>query len=92
MSLSQQDVRDLEMHSQVRETIEMQNTVLRLTVECFNQCAPSSLNGALNDTERECLNVCSSRFWQFFKRAQSNAQEVMRNRIQEQMQQFNKSQ
>jgi hypothetical protein len=83
--LTQQDIKDLEMQSQIRETLEMQNTVLNLTVNCFNTCSKDFYSGTLNDTERLCLSKCSSQFWGFFKRAQSNAQEVMKERIKQQM-------
>lgn len=83
--LTQQDIKDLEVHSQIRETLEMQNTVLNLSVNCFNTCSKDFYSGTLNDTERLCLSNCSNKFWSFFKRAQSNAQEVMKQRIKQQM-------
>jgi predicted RNA-binding protein (virulence factor B family) len=85
--LSQQDIRDLETHAQLLENQEIQNTILRLSASCFNDCVHDFMSSRIHDTERTCLGNCTTRFWSFFKRAQSRSQELLTKRMQEQVQQ-----
>jgi import inner membrane translocase subunit TIM9 len=84
--LTQQDIRDLETHAQLLESQEMQQTILRLSASCFNDCVQDFMSSRVSDTERKCLGHCNTKFWSFFKRAQSRSQELLTKRMQEQLQ------
>lgn len=85
--LSRQDMQDLEMHSAIRESQEMQNTMLKLSRTCFDDCVTGFMSAKLNGDEAKCISNCSTKFWAYFNRAQSHAQEFLTARIQEQMNQ-----
>lgn len=76
--------RELEQHAVIRESIEMQKLLQNKTKSCFEACCSTNssfLTGTVSDQERKCLRNCSTRFWDFFNRAQGVVQDLQLKQI-----------
>jgi Tim10/DDP family zinc finger len=66
----------LELHAQILEGLEMQKLVQKTSSTCFNSCIKDFKSTKLSQTELDCLGNCQEKFWEYFNRAQSIAQNI----------------